>query len=116
MIKKFIFCCLLFVVSCRKTDIRPVDEPQQIKDIFQVKEITVSDGQELRFNLNKDGIYMLTLFDSVGQQVLTREKFVGKIGQNSINLYTKSLPVRYLYLSLEDQNGALIGKTMVAAN
>lgn len=116
MNKIILLCLLILFASCKKIQVNPTPESQLIKDIFTLKEITVTNGQELRFYLKNDGIYTLTLFDSVGQQVLTREKIVGKIGQNSINLYTKTLPVRYLYLSLEDQNGGLIGKTIVATN
>lgn len=110
-IKIIILCCVSLITGCRKTYVEP--EPQKNDDIFLVKEVLVSNGDLLKFNIKSSGIYTLTLFDSIGQQVLIRERIVGKIGQNAINIYTKSLSARYLYLSLEDENNALIGKTMV---
>ena len=90
--------------------------PQKNEDIFSVKETTISNGDQIKFDLKVDGVYTLTLFDSVGQQVVTRERIVGKLGQNTLNIYTKSLPVRYLYLSLEDVNNVQIGKTLLIVN
>jgi hypothetical protein len=86
------------------------------RDIFKVKEVNVTDGGVLNFNLKSQSTYTVTLFDSVDQQVVTREKIVGKIGQNSINIYTKMLPFRYLYLSLEDENNNQVGKTLLIIN
>ena len=55
----------------------------------------------------------LTLGDSVNNQVLTRERFIGQIGQNKKKIYTKSLSVKYLYLLLEDENKSKVGKTII---
>jgi hypothetical protein len=44
---------------------------------------------------------------------VTRERFTGKIGQNKLTLYTKSLPTSYLYLLLEDGNKTQVGKTII---
>jgi hypothetical protein len=110
-IKIILLCCMVSIISCRK--IKITSKPEVPTDIFTVKEVNVKDGETLNFNLNSQGIYTLTLFDSIGQQVLTREKIIGKIGQNNINIYTKSLPVRYLYLSIEDDNNNQVGKTLL---
>ncbi len=106
---------LISMWGCRKFDEFPTPPPTQT-DIFSVKESTVTNGQEIKFNLKTEGIYTLTLFDSTAQQVVTRERIIGKIGENSLKLYTKSLPVRYLYLSLEDENSIQIGKTLLIIN
>jgi hypothetical protein len=114
--KKLLF--ILFLISiwgCRKVDIIPTPPPTQI-DIFSVKESTVSNGQEIKFNLKEEGIYTLTLFDSTTQQVVTRERINGKIGINNLKLYTKSLPIKYLYLTLKDQNSVEVGKTLLIIN
>jgi hypothetical protein len=114
--KKLLF--ILFLISiwgCRKVDIIPTPPPTQI-DIFSVKESTVSNGQEIKFNLKEEGIYTLTLFDSTTQQVVTRERINGKIGINNLKLYTKSLPIKYLYLTLKDQNSVEVGKTLLVIN
>ncbi len=109
---------ILFLISiwgCRKVEIIPTPPPTQI-DIFSVKESTVSNGQEIKFNLKEEGVYTLTLFDSTTQQVVTRERINGKIGINNLKLYTKSLPIKYLYLTLKDQNSVEVGKTLLVIN
>ncbi len=109
---------ILFLISiwgCRKLDVVPTPPPAP-SDIFSVKETSIGNGEQIKFNLKTEGVYTLTLFDSVGQQVVTRERIIGKIGENSLKLYTKSLPVKYLYLSMEDENGIEIGKTLLVIN
>jgi len=107
------FILLIFLISsCRKMEIPiPVEPP--VSDIFSVKQSEVSNGQEIKFNLKEDGIYTLTIGDSVTNQVITRERFTGKIGENKLNLYTKSLPIKTLYLLLEDKNKNQVGKTII---
>ncbi len=109
---------ILFLISiwgCRKVEIIPAPPPTQT-DIFSVKESNVTNGQEIKFNLKAEGVYTLTLFDSTAQQVVTRELINGKIGINNLKLYTKSLPIKYLYLTLEDQNSVEVGKTLLIIN
>jgi hypothetical protein len=110
-----LLCCVVFIISCRKVEVEPTPPPK-VEDIFSVKEASIGNGEQFKFTLKSEGIYTLTLFDSVGQQVVTRERIIGKIGENSLKLYTKSLPVRYLYLSLEDKNSIQIGKTLLIIN
>jgi hypothetical protein len=107
--------CLILIWGCRKIEVTPTPTPK-VEDIFSVKETSITNGDPLKFTLKSEGVYTLTLFDSVGQQVVTRERIIGKIGENSLKLYTKSLPVRYLYLSLEDENSVQIGKTLLIIN
>jgi hypothetical protein len=109
---------ILFLISiwgCRKLDVVPTPPPAP-SDIFSVKETSIGNGEQIKFNLKTEGVYTLTLFDSVGQQVVTRERIIGKTGLNTLKLYTKSLPIKYLYLTLEDQNSVEVGKTLLIIN
>jgi hypothetical protein len=109
--KKILFILILSLVACRKTQVPPI--PQPVPNIFSVKESSVDNGQEIQFELSKNGVYTLTLGDSINNQVLTRERFIGQIGQNKKKIYTKSLSVKYLYLLLEDENKSKVGKTII---
>jgi hypothetical protein len=79
--------------------------------IFEVAENTVADKSAITFTLEKEGIYTLTLSD--GNQVVSREKFVGKQGRNSLTLYTRTIQTKYLYLELQDSYNNQIGKTTI---
>jgi hypothetical protein len=54
--------------------------------------------------------------DSATSQVVTRERFLGKVGENKFKIYTNSLPVKYLYLTLEDSAKTQLGKTVLIIN
>jgi hypothetical protein len=54
--------------------------------------------------------------DTITGNVVTRERFEGKLGTNDLKIYTKSLSSLYLYLILQDQSGTQIGKTTVIIN
>jgi transcriptional regulator of met regulon len=56
------------------------------------------------------------MVDKSTNQVITRERINGKIGQNKLKIYTSSLPVKYLYLILEDNTRTQIGKTSIIIN
>jgi len=111
---KKLLAILLLLSSCRKVEVRP--EPKPItEDIFSVTESTVSNGGDIYFDLKATGTYTLTMLDET-QNVITRERISGKIGQNKLKIYTSSLPVKYLYLVLEDQSKIQIGKTAIKIN
>lgn len=112
MRKLYFILFLILLSACTKVEI-PVPVAPTNTDIFSVKESVVVDGQEIKFTLKADGVYTLTIGDDATGQVVTRERFIGKIGENKLTLYTKSLPVTYLYLLLEDGNKAQIGKTTI---
>jgi hypothetical protein len=38
------------------------------------------------------------------------------VGENKLKIYTSSLPVKYLYLLLEDESKSQIGKTTITIN
>ena len=107
--KKMYFIFLLMIVACTSDELQP--EPVIVKDTFEVVENTVEDKSAITFTLEKEGIYTLTLLD--GNQVISREKFVGKQGKNSLTLYTRTIQTKYLYLVLQDSNNNQIGKTTI---
>ena len=110
--KKILFILCLSLVACRK--VAPVVvTPVGTTNVFNNSENNITNGQEIQFELIKNGTYTLTLGDSVTNQVLTRERFNGQIGQNKKKIYTKSLSVKYLYLLLEDENKNKVGKTII---
>ena len=111
---KKLFIILLLLSSCRKIEVpAPV---VATKDIFSVSQSTVSNGDNIVIILKSSGIYTLTMGDSVTNQVITRERFTGKVGENKLKIYTSSLPVKYLYLLLEDESRTQIGKTTITIN
>ena len=110
--KKLLFILILSLAACTQIEVVPTPPPTNLK-IFDVVESSVKNGQEIEFELTKSGVYTLTLGDSVNNQVLTRERFIGQIGQNKKKIYTKSLSVKYLYLLLEDESKNKIGKTII---
>jgi hypothetical protein len=110
--KKLLFI-LLLLAACKKVDVQP--HPPLVQDIFSVAESTVSNGGEIVFDLKSAGVYTLTMID-INQQVITRERINGKVGQNKLKIYTSSLPVKYLYLVLEDQSKTEIGRTTIKIN
>jgi hypothetical protein len=103
---------LVLLSACRKVEI-PLPVIETNTDIFSKTQTEVTDGQIITFDLKADGVYTLTIGDSVTNQVVTRERFTGKTGQNKLTLYTKSLPTSYLYLLLEDGNKSQVGKTTI---
>jgi hypothetical protein len=112
MRKLYFILFLLLISACRKVEILPIPEPINT-NIFGVKETAVVDGQEIKFTLKTDGVHTLTIGNDATGQVITRERFIGKIGENKLTLYTKSLPTSYLYLLLEDGNKTQVGKTTI---
>jgi hypothetical protein len=112
MRKIFFILGLVLLSACRKVEI-PLPVAETNTDIFSKTQTEVTDGQIITFDLKVDGVYTLTIGDSVTHQVVTRERFTGKTGQNKLTLYTKSLPTSYLYLLLEDGNKSQVGKTTI---
>ena len=109
--KKILLIFLVLCWSCTKMEIEPT--PQPVQKIFSVKESRVVDGQSIHFDLPSGGVYTLTLIDKETGQVVGREKFTGKMGENIKKIYTNSLQFQYLYLLLEDVTKTEIGKTTI---
>jgi hypothetical protein len=110
--KKILFILILSLVACRKVEVRPEPKPI-IVSVFSTSQSSVENGQEIQFDLTKNGVYTLTIGDSTTNQVLTRERFNGQIGINKKKIYTKGLQSKYLYLLLEDVTKTKIGKTTI---
>jgi len=112
--KKILFILLLSFVACKKVLVEPVEV--KVNNVFDAPQNSITNGQEIQFNLTTSGVYTLTIGDSVTNQVLTRERFNGQIGQNKKKIYTKGLQSKYLYLLLEDVTKNKIGKTTIIIN
>jgi hypothetical protein len=95
-------------------EIEPIPPP--VQKIFNVSESRVIDGQSIYFDLPSSGIYTLTLIDKVTDQVISRERFTGKMGENIKKIYTSSIQSQYLYLVLEDGSRTQIAKTTIKIN
>ncbi len=109
--KKLLFI-LLILVGCKKIETIPTPQPMPV-DIFSVKEVNLTDGQDFNFTLQTAGIHIITLYDSVNQQVITKEKFNGIVGNNTKKIYTKSLSQKTLYLYIVNENNQEIGRTLI---
>ena len=104
-----ILCCVGIIISCKNEDIV---EPQII-DIFKVEQSMVLNKSEISFNVEKEGMYTITMIDRNTNQVLSRETIKCIIGKNKIKVYTKTIPSQYLYLTLEDSFDNQLGKTII---
>ena len=111
MKKLLIVILYLFIISCKKTAPTPIVD--NTVDLFGKPQVTVSDNVEVKFTLPISSTYTLTLKDSATNQVVTRERFKGVAGINKLVIYTKTLNSKYLYVSLEDMNRSLLGKTLL---
>ena len=113
--KKILFILVLSLVACRKVDL-PLPIISVNKEFFSVSENGVKNGDIINFTLTTSGIYTLTMIDTTVNQVVSRERFTGKTGINSLKIYTNSLPTKYLSVVLKDQNNNQIGKTKIIIN
>jgi hypothetical protein len=112
--KKILFVFMVLLWGCTKPEL-PTPEPP-VEKIFTATESRVIDGQTIYFDLPSDGIYTLTYIDVETGQVISREKFNGKKGENIKKIYTKSIISKYLYLILASEDNAQISKTKLTLN
>ena len=115
-IKIIILCCVAFIIGCTKMEIEPMPQPKPVVDVFSVSESTIADGQEIMFKLTSDSTYILKLVDKATNQTISKERIIGKVGENKLKIYTKSIQNRYLYLVLENVNKVEIKKTTINLN
>ena len=115
-IKFIILCCVVFMISCHKEEIVPIPQPKPLTDIFTQIETSVGDGEEIMFKLSSDSTYILKLVDKTTNQTISKEKILGKIGENKLKIYTKTIQSKYLYLVLENVNKQQINKTILILN
>ena len=113
--KKLIYILpLLLVLGCTKDNIMGIDEIEPIAiDIFEVQQTIVKDGQQFNVNLNKEGEYKLSLIDEFTNITHTNEVFVGKVGENTLSIYTKALPQGSYKLIIKDNDGNSIKQTTI---
>jgi len=113
--RNIILYSIILLVGCTKPELA-VPELKINKDFFSVSENGVKNGDIINFTLTTSGIYTLTMIDTTLNQVVSRERFTGKTGTNSLKIYTNSLPTKYLSVVLKDQNNNQIGKTKIIIN
>jgi hypothetical protein len=106
-------CCIIFLISCTKVLNAPVQVKLNTVDFFANQMNTISNGDSISFNLQTAGIYTLSMIDTIQNQVVTKEKFTGKTGMNTLNIYTKSLTQTNLTVVLTDNNNNQINKTKI---
>jgi hypothetical protein len=85
-------------------------------EFFSLSENKVKNGDVININLTTVGTYTLTMIDTVQNQVVSRERFTGKVGLNSLKIFTNTLPTKNLSVVLKDQNNNQIGKTRIIIN
>jgi len=107
--KLIILCCVFSIISCQKED---MIEPQLL-NIFKIEQASLANKSEISFNVQTEGIYIVTMIDKNTNQVLSREKIKCVMGKNKIKVYTKTIPSQYLYLTLEDSFDNQLGKTTI---
>lgn len=105
--KKIWILFLLLLTTCTSDELEQAPTPTLTT--FGIEENKVTNESSITFDLEKEGVYTLTLLD--GTQVVSRERLRGKIGRNTLKLYTRTLQSKYLYLVLQDVNNNQIGKT-----
>ena len=109
--KKILFIFLILLYGCTKPEL-PTPAPP-VEKIFDVGESSVTNGQSLYFDLPSSGVYILSLIDKETNQVISREKFVGQIGENSRKIYTNSIKSQTLYLLLSDSSKNEMKRTTI---
>ena len=114
-IKNILLCCLIFILSCKKTAPIPPVEPTNV-EFFSLSENKVKNGDVININLATAGVYTLTMVDTIQNQIISRERFAGKVGANTLKIFTNTLPTKYLSVVLKDQNNNEIGKTRIIIN
>jgi hypothetical protein len=108
--KRLAVVLTLIFTSCIREVIEPVPIPPT-SNIFSQKENRVSDGEEITFVLESEGVYFLILIDLESNQIISKEKISGVRGVNKKNIYTKSIQSRYLYLVLSDIDRKEVNRT-----
>lgn len=105
---------LILLLGCTKESIIDIERPLlSAIDIFEVPSTIVKDGQNFNINLDKGGKYKLSLIDEFTNITHTNEMFVGKIGENTLSIYTKALPKGSYNLIISDNNNNSIKQTKI---
>jgi len=98
--KKIWVYLLLILFSCQPDELMIVEPYPQYEMIFEVSESTVTDGQEISFEILVEEKYWLIISDEETNSVVAKESFLPLTGLNTRKIYTKSLPKKKLQLIL----------------
>ena len=112
--KKLIYILpLLLLLGCT-TDLMEVEPYGEIHmDIFEVQNTVVSDGDEFFINFESNGEYVLSLVDEFTNITYTNEKIEGKVGSNSLRIYTRALPKGSYNFLVKDNRDNIIKQTTI---
>jgi hypothetical protein len=112
--KKLIYIIpFLLVWGCTPDlmEIEPIGEIHM--DIFEVQNTIVSDGDEFFVNFDTAGEYTLSLVDEFTNITYTNEKVNGKVGSNSLRIYTRALPKGSYKFLVKDNQDKIIKQTII---
>ena len=101
--KKLWILILLILLSCQPDELMVVEPYPQYEMIFEVSESSVTDGQEISFQILVEERYWLVITDEETKSVVAKESFLPLAGLNTRKIYTNSLPKKRLKLTLESE-------------
>ena len=104
---------LILLLGCVKDEMFEIIEPESKIDIFEVQSSVVNDGDTFNVNLDLEGEYKLSLVDEFTGITYTNEVFDGKVGVNTLSIYTKSLPKGSYKLIIKDNDDKSIKQTTI---
>jgi len=116
MKKIFYILPLLLVFGCTPDlmEVEPYgDDTELHMDIFEVQNTIVSDGDEFIINFNSNGEYTLSLIDDFTNITYTNEKVNGKVGVNTLQIYTRALPKGSYKFLVKDNQNKIIKQTII---
>lgn len=112
--KKLIYILpLLLIFGCTPDLLEVEPYSNEPIDIFEIQSTIVSDGQKFNINLSEGGEYKLSLVDEFTNITHTNEVFIGKVGENTLSIYTRALPKGSYKLIIKDVNGKPIKQTTI---
>lgn len=101
--KKLWILILLILLSCQPDELMIVEPYPQYEMVFEVSESSVTDGQEISFEILVEERYWLVITDEETKSVVAKESFLPLAGLNTRKIYTNSLPKKRLKLTLENE-------------
>ena len=101
--KKLWIIILLILFSCQPDELMLVEPLPQYEMIFEETESSVTDGQEISFEILAEGNHWLVISDEEIKSVVAKESFLPLSGINTRKIYTNSLPKKKLKLTLENE-------------
>ena len=101
--KKLWIFILLILLSCQPDELMVVEPYPQYEMIFEETESSVTDGQEISFEILVEEKHWLIISDEETNSVVTKESFLPLAGLNTRKIYTNSLPKKRLKLTLENE-------------